>query len=113
MYQLNGNTNRNYNADSWFYKFVLADGSVMWFGASISGGKCGLSYSNLINNICATFYYDINGNKKPNTIGKDIFTYYIAADGVFPSDKNECSKNSTGFGCTAYIIKNGNMNYLH
>jgi len=113
VYQLNGNLHsQSYGTNNKFYKFVLADGSVMWFGASISGGKCGLSYS-FVNNICATFFYDINGDKKPNTIGKDIFTYYIAADGVFPSDKNECHKNSTGFGCTTYIIQRNNMNYLH
>jgi len=67
----------------------------------------------VINNVCAVFFYDINGDKKPNSLGKDIFLFAINADGVYPDDYDVCNKNSQGFGCAAYIIRNGNMNYLH
>ena len=33
-------------------------------------------------------------------------------DGVYPDIKNDCNKNSNGWGCSGYIIKHGNMNYL-
>lgn len=113
VYLLNGNRHEyNYNTSSMFYKIVLADGSVMWFRTGNGSGQCSEQVGD-INNICAAFYYDVNGDKKPNTVGRDIFVYYISADGAFPSVSDTCSKTAAGWGCTAYIIKNGNMKYLH
>ena len=91
-----------------YYKFILSDGSVMWF--RISGPKCSSTVQN-VDNVCAIFFYDINGDKKPNTIGKDVFSYNMNIDGVYPS-AGSCL-GGDGWGCTAHIIKYGNMNYLH
>ena len=111
VYQLNGSLHsQNYNSDNKYYKFVLSDGSVMWF--AVYEGKCSSTMVG-IENSCAVFYYDVNGDKKPNTIGRDIFCYIINPDGVYPPLSNDCGKNNLGWGCAAYIIKNGNMKYLH
>jgi len=111
-YELSGSVHtQTYNNDSRFYKFVLNDGSVMWFAASIVG-KCTSSSGN-VDNVCATFYYDVNGNKKPNTFGRDIFIYYMTPVGVYPNLSNNCSKSAYGSGCSGYIIKHNNMKYLH
>lgn len=54
--------------------------------------------------------FDINGMKKPNTIGKDIFVTVFTENGIVPAYKNktraqidsDCSKSGTGYSC---IIK--------
>jgi len=97
------------------HAFVLADGSVMWITAL--DGKCEAASPSVAaavyTDVCASFGYDINGNKPPNTIGKDRFSYVMRPDGVYPLEHSDCHKNRDGWGCAAYIIKNGNMNYLH
>ena len=40
-----------------------------------------------------------------------MFIYNINIDGVYPLDYRDCSKNSYGWGCANYIIKNDNMKY--
>ena len=112
IYRLNGDFHRN--SDTKYYKFVLSDGGVMWVrtGGSGSSGRCSVSDGE-IDNVCAVFAYDVNGDKSPNTFGKDIFLYEMSIDGVYPNCANDCNKNNKGFGCSGYIIKNDNMNYLH
>lgn len=70
---------------------------------------------------------DINGFKKPNTLGKDIFYFKIKNAKLIPlgdsnSDsedafKKHCNMTSTddynGDACTAWVIYNENMDYLH
>jgi len=111
---LNGSVSGITYNSSIYYKIVLSDGSVMWFrtGGDDKTGKCSYSDSNLSNQ-CARFWYDVNGDKKPNAAGRDIFIYDINTDGVYPHTDSDCRKNSSGWGCTAYIIQHSNMNYLH
>ena len=112
IYLLNGsNYSVNYNQSSSYYKFILSDGSVMWFRTNGSP-PCSASDGN-VENACALFWHDVNGDKSPNALGRDVFVYIMSIDGVYPHMGNNCSKNSTGWGCAAYIIKNSNMNYLH
>ena len=108
---LNGTSSgMNYGSDV-YYKFILADGGVMWFRTS--SPRCAYSAYNLVD-ICASFFYDVNGDKKPNTFGRDVFMYAMTKNGVFPYLANDCYKNSTnGIGCSAYIIQHGDMKYLH
>ena len=101
--------------NSIYYHIVLADGSVIWFrtGGDDKGGKCSHSAGGGIENMCARFWYDVNGDKKPNTAGIDLFVYDMNIDGVYPHHQDDCYKDSSGWGCTEYIIKKGNMKYLH
>ena len=76
---------------------------------------------------CANFTIDVNGDKGPNTYGKDLFVFYITKEGVFPAGDGKSatdyvfpthcdgkgSNNSNGRGCTAWVVMNGNMDYLH
>lgn len=76
--------------------------------------------------LLATFNVDINGDAKPNTIGKDLFTFVITADGVYPIGDQKFeyiwsfTKNCLGLGetygngdaCTAWVVRNENMDYL-
>ena len=99
----------NYNSNS-YYKFILSDGSVMWFrigDAQWSGRRCAAE-----NDECAVFSFDVNGTKPPNTFGKDVFIYIMRVKGVYPM-YGHCNKTNGGWGCSEYIIKYNNMNYLH
>jgi len=114
-YRLNGLLYfENFNTLAKYYKVILADGSVMWFKTAIN--KCSDSNGGL-SNVCAEVWYDVNGTKKPNTLGRDIFLYHITPDGVYPYMSNgswvDCTLESEGWSCSSYIIKQGNMNYLH
>ena len=72
------------------------------------------------------FYIDINGNKKPNVVGKDVFAfeYALKTDNpiykkLFPrfnydtvedhiaDQPNRCNKNQNGFACASLIMVDG------
>ena len=78
------------------------------------------------------FGVDINGtNNPPNVVGEDIFYFKITSKGIEPyGSSNEilgqkfplyCNKlvaplaapTNNGYACTAWVIQNENMDYLH
>lgn len=79
-----------------------------------------------INNTSLWLVVDINGNRKPNTFGRDCFTFIVNKDGVRPlwydrtreqllgTYDSACSKNVqtsngglAGLACAALIMKDG------
>lgn len=64
---------------------------------------------------CATVLFDMNGVKKPNVIGKDIFGIYIYKNRIeafgseLSNDKlsRECNGHSNGLSCSEYYIRGG------
>ena len=102
-----GSSNRAY--------YGLSDGTALAFEATIdkSGGddKC----------FCI-FLVDINGKKRPNTIGKDIFELRVFNDGkldfswmywdrkaLVSTQRYACNKNAVdaGYACGALILQDG------
>ncbi len=77
------------------YTFALSDGTVINF--------------NSVNQI----FIDVNGFKKPNTIGRDIFYCYLpdgeVTPGFFKRDDADLSVN--GFNCPDYCTKINKDNY--
>jgi len=102
----------NYDSSTNYKKIILNDGSLLWFRTN--GEFCQYSDARE-SNVCAILCYDVNGIKKPNTLGKDIFVFQIKSNAVATHPYDDCSLNIAGggWGCSRYIIKNGNMNYLH
>ncbi len=130
------------NEKSYYDKMVMtfADSSMLleydFFKTEDTYMSCDVIKANG-GNMCAEMGYvmiDVNGKKGPNIYGRDIFGFWISADGhlipvaskslsVFdnsPSDywRNDISKcgtpgvadaeeKSEGFGCAARIIENG------
>lgn len=99
----------------------LADGTVLFSGyvRNIANCKGDKTY-------CGDFLIDINGVEgKPNAYGKDIFVFYFTDELIRPMGDAygpggfpyRCSISSTitpnGYDCTAWIIQNHNMDYLH
>lgn len=86
-----------------------------------------------LQSVCGFIYVDVNAFKRPNTIGKDIFGFYLTKEGVFPIGsqqetgipmKDFCDRNyvwgnvihgwwHNGTSCTAWVLYNENMDYLH
>lgn len=66
--------------------------------------------------ICGWVFVDVNGKNPPNTIGRDLFGFYLTKNGIIPSgtqNENTYSfKHSSGHGRTAWIIYNENLDYL-
>lgn len=60
-------------------------------------------------------YVDINGLKKPNVIGKDIFAFVFSEKGFIPAGRDlsddevnlNCSSNGNGYFCFEKIMRNG------
>ena len=78
------------------------------------------------NKLCADFSIDINGSNPPNTYGKDIFNFLVFENGIVPNGAQDVINRSfetycdiksdinyNGYGCTAWVIYNKNMDYLH
>ena len=106
---------RTYSNFSSFYWFVLNDGALV-----------GLSYDSELKT--PLLQVDINGLKRPNQLGKDLFFFtfndrndapvlagypkWWVKDTVFCSQELKSGWYSGG-GCSLWIIATGNMNYLH
>lgn len=117
----------NEDSDASCAKAQLADGSLIriWIRDKDCGGTSGSTLA--LNNICANVFVDINGFKNPNQIGMDTFFFHITKYGVVPagintedgdstySFKDTCKDKTTGSGqgCTAWVLYNDNMDYLH
>lgn len=125
-YTLNGQLAKNnnwYNGNGIYhytYQYLLKDGSTVaiLFQKNYGGGY----FWGLINNkIIALFIVDVNGNAKPNRVGKDIYFLMLKDNKLSPSpysknletssvdvsDQTECSKLGLGFSCAYFIMKNG------
>ncbi len=74
---------------------------------------------------CGEVYIDINGASIPNTLGVDVFGFYLSGKTLIPMGflgdsfdfNNNClrekpkAQDTNGLGCTAWVIKNKNMEY--
>lgn len=119
---LNGNEWANLNSIDTEQKVVLADGALL--SAEVSSADCSGVYNVTLPNkgICGLFYVDINGFKKPNQQGKDLFIFWVTKSGIIPlglpqdaasTFVAQCKMTASGNACAAWVIQNENMDYLH
>lgn len=118
---LDGRNYNNYNLNTKEYRFILSDGTqVMIYLA-----KSDFAASDSIGNIKV----DIDGYRGSYTFGKDFFIFNITPKGIYPNglenhtasddtfeeacNKSKQSHDANGAGCTAWVIFNENMDYLH
>lgn len=99
---------------------VLSDGMLitMWWTPSCSSGD---------GTLCTNATVDINGFKKPNKMGRDMFEIYINQNNIVPNgssgtnvdyatNANNCNPSSTagaynGAACGGRIMQEGSMKY--
>lgn len=104
-------------------KAQLADGSLIAIYSYGSGNCDNNGYTASLQSICGEIYVDINGFKSPNTWGIDYFSFYITKNGIVPIGTkldsynwfdNDCKDTTTssGWGCTAWVLQNQNLDYL-
>ena len=63
-------------------------------------------------------FFDINGERKPNTVGKDIFPLIYSSNGIVPvyndrteaERKKDCSKTGTGYSCVRNYLSGKYLN---
>ena len=108
---------------------ILSDGTTVAF--RIFDGQCNLQQG-AIKNVCGTITVDVNGSKYPNQNGYDQFAIYITKDRLVPygikgdslTFERACNLGvespypefwgaTTMYSCTAWVLYNGNMDYLH
>ena len=115
-YSLNGNRYEDIDKYSNYYKAILADGSIIAVKVNDS------EFSNDVNR-WAEYMIDLNGDKGPNVLGKDVFNFMFTKTKVKPFgqdsygfDNGWCSSispNKPSVGCAAWVLQNENMDYLH
>ncbi len=92
--------------------------STKYFGVRLNDGSTLIMRG--YNDDDLYFVFDMNGKKGPNTLGRDIFRFYLNADRkddfIYPiSEENlrSCvAANNGGWECAQWVIQKGNMDYL-
>ena len=111
------------------YKYVvLNDGALVQF--QIYSGACNWPFG-VINNVCGEISVDLNGATPPNRNGEDIFNIFITRNKLVPagidgdslSFERACNRSikkpygwysgDNMYSCTAWVLYNENMDYLH
>ncbi len=132
---LDGNTTWNWNTNfqnSTISSAVLSNGmTVAFYFLPNVAPKCndaGVLKSDGGGYGCATILLDVNGFKKPNIHGRDIYTFYLHKEGFIPAgtkgkrittmqaDYNiYCNPSnvsvSSGAGCAGRVLTENKMNY--
>lgn len=106
------NAGNNYGIETNAISFTTADG-MHW---SISGGDPETVGVGDAPDGSIIVWADINGNKKPNQIGSDVFSFVIdPARGVLPggsdNEYENCTSTGNGKDCAARVIKEGKITY--
>lgn len=109
---MNGGYSSNWDEEDWLYKLVLADGTQLMF--AILYPNCNKTWYGT-ENYCAEIVVDLNGAKKPNTIGKDVFMFILTQNALVPagcgSYQTDCNTTMTGYDCTCKVLKEEAINY--
>ena len=109
-YYLNGNSAGDaFTSAEWL---VSQDGMTYFYANNWSNfGISNEDFDNYIANISV----DVNGDKKPNKAGMDIFLFYVIdGKGIVPAGNyqtNDCSRNGLGGSCAAKVLKEGKISY--
>lgn len=104
--------------------FITADGQIFVFQKTFGpSGREGISNEDK-NNSSHIIYVDVNGLKKPNKMGRDLFVFYLIDDkGIIPAGAESYATSVVGPGpacddlavygttCTGRVLKENAMNY--
>ena len=94
------------------FALVMADGAEIYIADAVSE-DCSSSY-NGVNGSCQAIIVDVNGGKKPNTLGRDTFKFALKENGLVPvgcdTSVDICTA-SGGWGCACKVLREGAMNY--
>lgn len=84
--------------------FILNTGAFIGF-RTMDPANCANNFNGRPNDVCTGGILDINGFKAPNMMGKDIYFFYVTANGISPAGANDVTEcTSAGDGCAAKVI---------
>jgi len=121
---LSGTTNRlnefsgNFGCDK--YSLSLNDGTFIVFDIYEDLTVLGIANDFPANtNTTMAFFVDLNGKRKPNQVGKDIFAFALNKKGIVPAGINNnsenCSKSiktyNSGIDCAAKVLQEEDIKY--
>lgn len=96
------------------FRFLLSDGTQVRFTNGVSA-TCTYNDDGRSNDNCAFIMVDVNGAKKPNQLGRDIFWFVIKSGGLYPrgceDGSSRCRINNSGDDCACKVIRENAMNY--
>lgn len=91
---------------------ITTDGQTFIYSNAF--GNYGISQKDYLNQIVG-IGVDVNGERKPNRVGYDIFFFYlINGKGIVPAGSisyDECKKSNAGTTFAAKVLKEGKINY--
>lgn len=100
----------NYYDNRKYYKVVLLNGSSIWWRSANQD-----EYKN--NDRIAVFWIDLNGDKSPNQVGRDLFLFDYERGSFRPQgapgyhEDGTCKLNNAGWGCSYFVLTHGHMKY--
>ena len=118
FYYLNGQRDTGtWAAESAFRKLILADGTQLLFLDFINADCTAESHGS--NGFCAEIITDINGARKPNKAGYDMFIFVLKENGIYPMGcdtrgydcTNFAAAGGSGHGCACKVLTEGAINY--
>lgn len=101
------------------YKFITADGMSVLVQNTSNNCTSDSGSGKLDSSVCGLIVIDVNGLKKPNKAGRDVFSFYITRDAMlYPYGGRDegtsawttnCASSSFLYGryCTGRIIEKG------
>lgn len=103
---LSGNSYNNGNMFNSSTACLTADGALYYIQST--DPTCKMN-TNLISHGCIDIGVDVNGPKLPNTIGVDIFGFFVSKSDTLPEgsgpNSEYCVTGATGWSCSSQIIK--------
>ncbi len=92
---------------------VLNDGSFINIDAYGKASIYNYFGTRITANSGLVVFFDVNGAKKPNVLGKDIYVVVFSENGVMPAwkhkspseRKKDCSKQGQGYSCLNNILR--------
>lgn len=122
-------TEKSYQTKS-FQSVILTDGSTIIFRIFRMGCNAVYGPSKPLSTVCGMISVDINGKKRPNLSGEDLFHFYVTRHGIIPfgtqedthSFQNGCNRNGSQLGgfsnekyltCAAWVIYRENVDYKY
>lgn len=107
---LNGTTYWAGHNTSWYqYAFTLSDGINVLIDI-YPVEQLQSNFGMYVKHDCAVFFIDVNADKLPNQIGRDMFAFVVTDNGLMPAgmeNSDNCNKNGIGFTCASKIIQDG------
>ena len=94
-----------------YFNVILSDGVQVHFGDFYPPCNLGMTYDGY--GCSCWIYVDVNGEKGPNVMGRDVFSFSILNDRLVPTGCTNFGSNlpKVGMALTCKVLREGAINY--